>query len=371
MFNDNNILTFISLLRAGLWEKDVQLSSFGQIDFNEVYRLAEEQSVVGLVAAGIEHVNDVKIPKEMALQFAGQTLQLEQRNKEMNRFVSQLIEELRQEGIYALLVKGQGVAQCYERPLWRASGDIDLLLSYENYQKAKKFLISKATNIEDENEHALHLGLKIDKWIVELHGSLRSCTLSKMDKEIDAVQQDVLLNGSVRAWMCGNKQVFIPSPNYDVFFIFTHIIKHFFHGGIGLRQVADWCRLLWTFKDKLNLSLLEKRIENACLMSEWHVFSHLAVKTLGFPREYMPFYVESVSVSRKADRVLAFILEVGNFGNNRDKTYYSEKSMIIVKATSLWRHTIDGLHHLTVFPLDTLRVWGKIITSGFAALLKK
>lgn len=29
---------------------------YNRIDFNEVYRLAEEQSVVGLVAAGIDHI---------------------------------------------------------------------------------------------------------------------------------------------------------------------------------------------------------------------------------------------------------------------------------------------------------------------------
>ena len=74
---DNNTQAFLALVRAGLWEKDVQLSSYGDIDFKEVYRLAEEQSVVGLVAAGIEHIVDIKIPKEDALQFVGQSLQLE------------------------------------------------------------------------------------------------------------------------------------------------------------------------------------------------------------------------------------------------------------------------------------------------------
>jgi hypothetical protein len=111
------------LVRAGLWEKEVQLASFGQIDFNEVYRLAEEQSVVGLVAAGLEHLQDVQPPKEILLQFIGQSLQLEQRSIAMNGFIAALVEKMRKVGIYTLLVKGQGTAQCYERPLWRAAGD--------------------------------------------------------------------------------------------------------------------------------------------------------------------------------------------------------------------------------------------------------
>jgi len=79
----NNQQAFLALVRAGLWEKEVQLASFGQIDFNEVYRLAEEQSVVGLVAAGIEHIVDVKVPQEVALQFASIALQIEHRNEEL------------------------------------------------------------------------------------------------------------------------------------------------------------------------------------------------------------------------------------------------------------------------------------------------
>lgn len=52
-----------------------------------MYRFAQEQSVVGLVAAGLEHVQDVKVPQNVALSFAGATLQLEHRNKAMNEFV--------------------------------------------------------------------------------------------------------------------------------------------------------------------------------------------------------------------------------------------------------------------------------------------
>ena len=49
---NNNQQAFLELVRAGLWEKDACLLQYGNIDFQEVYRLAQEQSVVGLVAAG-------------------------------------------------------------------------------------------------------------------------------------------------------------------------------------------------------------------------------------------------------------------------------------------------------------------------------
>ena len=169
-----NQQAFFALVRAGLWEQDVCLSPFGQNDFNEVYRLAEEQSVVGLVAAGIEHVKEIKVPQEKALTFVGNALQLEQRNKAMNAFVADLIENLRREDIYVILVKGQGIAQCYEKPLWRSSGDVDLLLSESNYERAKYFLTPLATDVETEYTHFKHQGMTINGWEVELHGTQHS-----------------------------------------------------------------------------------------------------------------------------------------------------------------------------------------------------
>ena len=129
--NDNQ-LAFYELLKAGLWEQDARLSQYKDIDFSSIMRMAEEQSVLGLVTAGLEHVSDVTVSKDAILQFVGGTVQIEQRNKSMNEFVAQLIEKLRKVDVYALLVKGQGIAQCYARPLWRASGDVDLFLSKEN-----------------------------------------------------------------------------------------------------------------------------------------------------------------------------------------------------------------------------------------------
>lgn len=140
---DNNTQAFLALVRAGLWETDVRLSYYDGVVYEKVMRLAEEQSVVGLVTAGLEHVQDVKVPKEVILQFIGQSLQIEQRNREMNGFISSTVAKMRNEGIYGLLVKGSGLAQCYSRPLWRTCGDVDFFFSDSEYKKAIDFFITK------------------------------------------------------------------------------------------------------------------------------------------------------------------------------------------------------------------------------------
>lgn len=370
MLLDNNLQTFIALLRAGIWEQEARLSQFGNIDYLTIYKLAEEQSVKGLVAAGLEHVGDTKVPKEEALQFAGEVMQLEQRNTAMNKYIGVIVDKLRAADIYTLLVKGQGIAQCYERPLWRACGDIDLFLSEDNYKKAADLLIPIATSVDEEDDYNQHLSMTIAHWVVELHGTLRSRLWRRLDKALDDVQRTVLYDGKVRSWMNGSTRVFLPNADEDVVFVFSHILQHFYKEGIGLRQICDWCRLLWVYRENIDIKLLERRLKKAGVMSEWVVFSALAVDYLGMPIEAMPFYSESHKWFRKAQKIMSFILEIGNFGHNRDYSYYKKYPFVIFKAISFWRHIKDFGRYFVIFPLDAIKVTLNRMCVGFTVAIK-
>ena len=353
MRKDNAIEAFLAIIRGGLWEQKVQLEEYGEIDFSELMNLAEEQAVVGLVTAGFEHISDINVPKEIVLQFIGQTLQLEQRNTSMNGFIGDTIEKLREADIYTLLVKGQGIAQCYERPMWRSSGDIDFFLSKDNYDKAKNFFSPLSSGCKPERQYSKEWGLNIletsgtsdqgraGSWYVELHGTLRTGLSTRVDRVIDEVQRSVFYEGKVRSWMNGRTQVFLPAVDEDVFFVFTHFIKHFYKdGGVSLRQLCDWCRLLWNYRNSLNHGLLEQRIKRAGLKLEWKAFGALAVEYLGMPVEAMPLYSEDKKWSRKAEKIVAFILKGGK-----------------------WQRFKDTFRVGSIFPLNTLRFLPGILLS--------
>lgn len=368
---DDNIKAFIELLRAGLWEQGVWLSQFCEVDYEEVMRLAEEQSVVGLVTAGLEHVKDVKVPKEILLLFVGQTLKIEQRNQSMNAFIEDLYGRIQSNGVYSILMKGQGIAQCYERPLWRTAGDIDLLLNAENYDRAKDWFRTIGKVDEDENEFRKRVNMTVDSWDVELHGTMRGELGGRIDKVIDEIQRDVFSGGKVRSWNNGKTTVFLPSADNDVIFVFTHILQHFFRGGIGLRQICDWCRLMWTYKDSLNHELLESRIRKARIMSEWRAFSAFAVDYLGMPIDSMPLYSSDKRWSRKADRICSYIMAVGNFGHNRDMSYKSQSPFFKRMMISLKYRTSDFAKQVIVFPLDAVRAYWYIWGTGLKVVAKR
>ena len=306
--NEDTLNVFFALVRAGLWSNDnldLNANLYEGVDWGKVYRLAEEQSVIGLVAAGIENLLEtsgtseqarantnlnLKVPQEWALQFIGQTLQIEQRSKEMNDFIGRLSERLRSEGVSFVMVKGQGVAQCYEKPLWRASGDVDLLLDNDNYEKAKRVLFPMADEIEKENVATKHQALKIMGVDVELHGRMPFSLSRTADKIVDEVIDKALHEASGCVALNTNlsnntnlAEVPVPLADEHVFLVFTHFLHHFFIEGVGLRQICDWCRLLFCYREKLDLRVLESRIRRAGLMSEWRVFYNLASRYLGMP----------------------------------------------------------------------------------------
>lgn len=315
----NNTQTdFLELVKAGLWgngNPDIRID--GTTDWQEVYRLATKQSVLGLVLDGLEH-SVVKPPKLLLLQWIGEVQVIEQRNKEMNAFVADLIEKLRKKDIYALLVKGQGIAQCYEKPLWRPSGDVDLLLSEANYKKAKELLLPISSSNKNEERYSQHLGMSIGQWYIEIHGSLRTGLSARVDKEVDATQNSVFVGGNVRSWDNNGTLVFLPAPTEDVFLVFTHFIKHFYKEGMSLRQICDWCRLLWTYRSEVKADWLEKHLRKAGLMDEWRAFAALAVDYLGMPVEAMPLYnVRSKKDEVRSDKLITFIL--GGYSGNKVK----------------------------------------------------
>lgn len=398
----------LELVRAGLWEKEVSLSQYGEIDFGETYRLAKEQSVIGLVAASKEKIVDVKVPQTIVLTMAGEVLKMELRNQAMNQFIAKIVSEMRNAGIYAMLVKGQSVAQHYERPMWRACGDVDFFQSDENYEKAKEFLVPRASIVEQEGVYGKHLGMVIDGWAVELHGRLRCGFSGRTDKVLDEIQNETFYGGSVSSWNNDGVQVFKLSKENEVFYVFAHFLGHFYKGGIGLRQICDWCRLLYTYRESLDYGLLESRIWKAGLLSEWRAFGAMAIEYLGLPIEAMPLInlndnlnvnedvtLKSlitqknnlcsslsqkaqraqkndldVNLKRKAEWIIKFILEVGNFGHNRDMSFYREGSYLGQKVKSFGRRMGDLWNHLRIFPLDTLRFFPRIMWNGVVSALR-
>lgn len=377
---DINQQAFFELLRTGLWgngNPDIRIDR--ATDWQEVYQLAQEQSVQGLVLQGIDwfkvQSSKFNIPQVLLLQWIAEVQVIEQQNKDMNAFIADLIEKLRKNDIYALLVKGQGVAQCYEKPLWRSAGDVDLLLSDDNYDKAKMYLTPLASEVETEYVGGKHLGMTIDGWVVELHGSLRVGLPNWINRELDDIQTDTFKCGNVRSWMNDRTQVFMLGKENDIVYVFVHFLNHFYKEGVGLRQICDWCRLMWMYRNEINVEKIETRIKKMRLVSEWKAFYNLASRYLGMPDLGSGLMVHDSRFDKKADRIMKFILKSGNMGHNRgswlmDHDSWLTRQYVVRKAFSMGRRIGDLINHARIFPLDSLRFFPRIMFNGVRSAVK-
>lgn len=370
MLADNNTQAFFALVKAGLWEEEARLSQYHNIDFSAIMQLAEEQSVVGLVTAGLEHVKDIKIPQEWLLQYIGATLQIEQQNQAMNKFIGVMMDKLKAAGVEGVLIKGQGVAQCYEKPLWRSAGDVDLLLNEVNYEKGKAYLKGISWTAPEEYSFNKEYITTVGGWCLELHGSLRCGLSAALNREVDAIQQEICDNHHVRFWENEGIRIPLPEENDDVMVIFTHFIKHFYKGGLGIRQICDWCRLLWTYRETIDLALLEKRLRKMGLVSEWKAFAAYAVEYLRMPVEAMPLYSSDSKWGRKAEKIQNYIVNVGNFGHNQDGSYFYMYPFLVRKTISMFKRIGVMFRHSRIFPWSTIKFMPNVLFTGLWSAAK-
>ncbi len=98
------------------------------------------------------------------------------------------------------------------------------------------------------------------------------------------------------------------------------------------------------------------------VVTEWKVFVALMVEHLGLPAEAAPLYESGYEM--KAERALSYILEVGNFGHNRDSSYLKEKSSIKRKSNILLHQMKDSLRLAKIFPIDAWRFFLTTVKDG-------
>ena len=137
--------TFFSLIRAGLWGTPPDTSLFSGMTparWQQLYRLASTQSLLSVFFDGINTLPpNLYPPRNLYLQLAAQTLQIEQANDRLNRMVGRLNSLYAASGLHPVLLKGQGMAFYYRNPRHRQCGDIDIYLGEEGQTVANSVLL--------------------------------------------------------------------------------------------------------------------------------------------------------------------------------------------------------------------------------------
>ena len=103
---------FFILLRAGLWDKPVEVEAFSEkINWNDILKIASIQTVNGLLFDGISNLPSDKQHPTLLMRRLYQTiLRIEQSHKLLKETIEKIVSALQKESIRPILFKGQGVS---------------------------------------------------------------------------------------------------------------------------------------------------------------------------------------------------------------------------------------------------------------------
>ena len=360
----------IALLRSGL-SGEIPPEEFfaGAVDWKEIYNLASSQTIVCIVTDGISHLPDSLKPQIEDLEpFLADTLATEIRNDQMDRFLVSLVDNIDRQGFTTVLIKGQGLSVNYPVPSHRQSGDIDILVHPSKYRELNEFLLEKASHSDEEYPEILHHGMMFGNIEVEVHGSLSTMQSLSLDKKIASAVNDLFEARDFSEVTICDRQIQVPGDVFNAVYILIHLLRHYFTGGVGLRQILDWGEFLHSHRDSIDKARLEAMLRDMGLMRAWKTFGALIVEYTPIPAESVPFY--SHVCRRRLERILNFIFKCGNFGSNESRTRGKE-TYIIKKIHSFFLFDVhDKFRHFFEFPVDSVRFFFGAVMYGFRRLFR-
>ena len=303
---------FFSLVRAGLWGTPAETALFSGLTsahWQELYRLAYTQSLQAIVFDGVNTLPaELRPPRPLYLQWAAQTLLTEQANDRLNRMVVRLNSLYTAAGLHPVLLKGQGMAACYREPRHRQCGDIDIYLGKDGQPQANRLLL-QAGACEAGEESDKHASYELDGVHIENHRLVNRTNNPLANRRFARL---------VRAWYPQEAERRIgmptPPPTFNALYIFLHAFEHFLSGGIGLRQLCDWCCLLRTRHADIDAARLVSDLRRLGLLRAARAFGHVAVCHLGLPPQYLPF--DTAGCRRLGEELVEEIFATGNFGKH-------------------------------------------------------
>ncbi len=320
---------FSALLKAGLWGKEADVSLFGaDTDWMELMMMAKRQACMGVAYDGV-----LTLPKELQpargifLQWSNIVALIEENNDFLNEKLSEVFTLYRENGLHPILLKGQGVAQCYRNPLHRNSGDIDIYIGDADCKKANALLRKESTGEHEENDWHASIywrGVTIENHRIMTHLSAPSSHAFFVKALNEWYPQ------GARSLKVGECEATVCPVEFDVVYVLIHSVLHFLNEGVGLRQVCDWTCMLRTYGQKMDKERFLYLLKGVGMLKAARAFGVVATEFLGLPSEDLPFMLKKKDYEL-GEWFLQDVLEGGNFGcyykdkKERPKGYWANK----------------------------------------------
>ena len=230
---------FFDFLRFCIGSAKEIPDSLKEADWKELYAIAKKQALIGVLFHGIG-----QLPKELApeqkllMQWMVMAEMIRKQNIKLFQDSVKVCQNFENDGFANCILKGQGNALLYPNPYMRTPGDIDIYLS-GGRKKIMKYVDRVCPN-QVMRYH--HVDFPVMKTAIEVHFTPSYMFFpihnSRMQKWFGKVMD--LQCSNVVTLPDGYGEITVPTVNFNVIYILSHLYRHVFTEGIGLRQLLDY-----------------------------------------------------------------------------------------------------------------------------------
>lgn len=318
------------------------------VEWDDLFVESQKQSVAGIAFEGVKKLpEEQRPPKMLIIKWIGLSEHIRLRNKVVDKQTSTIWNQLKRDGMDAVVLKGQGIATLYDVECkkedgkcnlseYRQSGDIDIWVK-GGYQKVCDY-VQRTCPTCDVAYHRFYYGYFKDVE-VELHH--RPAFMRNLPKNRKLTRWYNTSNAS-RSIFLPDKRFAVPSPEFNRLFILTHIYKHFVREGIGLRQIVDYYYVLKSDVGKKKEENI-KQLKELGLMRFAEAMMWILHTQFGLEDRFL-----ICSMNEKEGRfVLSEIGQTGNFGYGDSRYKYKH-------CFKLRRLIAHGNHLFLHYPSEIL-----------------
>ena len=237
---------FFDFLRFCIGSAKEIPGSLKEVDWKELYAIAQKQALLGVLFYGIQ-----RLPKELApeqkllMQWMAMAEMIRKQNIRLFLDSVKVCQNFENKGFANCILKGQGNALLYPDPYMRTPGDIDIYLS-GGRRKIMNYVDQVCPN-QVMRYH--HVDFPVMKTAIEVHftPSYMFCPIHnrRMQKWFEEVMGEQC-NHRV-SLPDGYGEIHVPQVSFNVIYILSHLYRHIFTEGVGLRQLLDYYFVICDF----------------------------------------------------------------------------------------------------------------------------
>jgi len=267
---EHGVTELMSLLRAFVQEVPLSPAEFQNLDaaLPEVLPLCRLHTIMGIWAYKVREFYDIYGVEDEDAREVYETAQ-----KIYSRTVSQAVNRelqyqalskmLAEGGIDHLAFKGIVVKDMYAVPQLRSFGDIDLAIRQADRQRCHK-LMQKLGYTATTDFEPVYTYQK-EKEMYEIHTSVMAVNITDRADYIGYFKN---------LWNYATEQaphIWAFTPEFHFVYLLTHIAKHIYSSGAGIRMYLDLAFYLKRFGDTLDWQWIQAELDKLKLTEFFHL----------------------------------------------------------------------------------------------------